>query len=156
MSAAACAVLAIAAAGCGEKQEPATTGPVVGQTTTGTTSVADGGGNPKPPPAVYARMVVRDFLTSPDASSVCGALLTKRLLSRTYGTQRKCVAQRKPATLAKSVTISSVVGGRMPKAQARPTGGAYDGERLRFTMRFSGRDLRIDKLTSSAKSGTAG
>ena len=38
VSTAACAALAILAAGCGEKQEPATTGPVVTQSTNATTT----------------------------------------------------------------------------------------------------------------------
>lgn len=151
---AACAALAISAAGCGEKEEPATTGPVVTQTTTTTTS-ANGGGNPKVP-VLQARILVRQFLQSPSAGSICGAKLTPGFLRRTYGNRQKCIAQRKPATLARSVTILNVVGGKAPKAQARPTGGAYDGERLQFTMRFSGSNLQIDGLSSNAKGGKTG
>ena len=141
--------------GCGEKQEPATTGPVVGQTTTTTTSTANGGGNPKAP-ALQARIVVRQFLQSPSAGSICATQLTPGFLRRTYGNRQQCIAKRKPASLARSVTISNVVGGKVPKAQARPIGGAYDGETLNFTMRFSGSNLQIDRLSSNAKGGKKG
>ena len=141
---AAAVALAIALAGCGEKDEPATTGPVVpvdttasqtttDQSTTTTTQQDDTDGKAAPGSAAAAAQA---FLSSPDAELVCDQVLTPEFLRKAYGDRAGCLAARKPASLASAnskleVGPPSAAGTRV---DATPTGGVYDGEKLQILV----------------------
>ena len=73
VTAVSCVALAAAAAGCGEKGEPATTGAQV--TTTGATTTSTTTTKPQTN-TTNAPQIVTLFLSSPDAQRVCDDLLT--------------------------------------------------------------------------------
>ncbi len=153
-------------AGCGEKEEPATDGPVVPVTTTTqgggqgtgqttTTTGEDGNGQGKP---ISDEKAVQDtiekFLTSPNANQVCGSLLTPQFLRKTYGNVAGCKAARKPATLAVSAQISGLqVTGTTATAKAMPNGGINNDDRLTFTLRRAGSSWQISNLRSNSPVG---
>ena len=147
---AAATTLAALAAGCGEKDEPETTGPVVPVTTTstststGSTTTATGQA-PATPEAV-----VEAFLSSPDADLVCDELITEKFLRASYGDRAGCVAGRKPASLASQATLSA---GPDDVVTAEPQGGVYDGDELAFTLVPSGGGFAIDSVRSDAPVG---
>lgn len=157
----AAAVLALGAlAGCGEKDEPATTGPVVttdatttAQTTTGqTTTVEEEGGGAAPTSAGAAAQA---FLSSPDAELVCDEVLTPEFLRTAYGDRAGCIAARKPASLADpgsklEVGPESNAGTRV---DAEPTGGLYDGDKLQITVVSEGPAYLIADVKSNAPVG---
>ena len=120
-AAAAVALVALAGAGCGEKQEPPTTGPVVAETTsTTTTSTADGQSDQ----AAVDRAAMR-FLGSPDPS-VCDSGVTAAFLSRTYGDRRGCVAARTPSKLARTARFTELrIQAGTATLTARASGGPY-------------------------------
>ncbi len=140
--------LLLTAAGCGEKGEPETTGPVVPQSTspidgsTTTTSTV-----PERTDEEQASAAARAFLTSADATSVCDDLITPELLKQAYGDREGCLAARKPQTLAKSATIGSVqVRGATATVTARAQGGQYgNGEVVKLTVVRDGTTWRVSK-----------
>ena len=114
-------------AGCGEKDEPETTGAVVPiETTTSTSTAATDPTVPTSPTDV-----VRAFLISPDAELVCDELITEKFLRASYGDRAGCLSARKPATLATSVQLSGEAEGVV---KAMVNGGLYDGDELTFTL----------------------
>ena len=91
--------------GCGEKDEPATTGP--GRPADTTDDDRDHGtdvtATPVPvegKPATLRGRRGPAFLSSPDAEAVCDEVLTAEFLRKAYGDRAGCVAARKPASLA--------------------------------------------------------
>lgn len=142
----AAAALIVALAGCGEKDEPATTGPVVpqstspidGSTTTTTQTRTD---------EEYAQAAARAFLSSPFAGEVCDEGITAELLKRDYGNRDGCISARRRQTLAKSVTVRSVqVRGNTATVSARASGGQYgNGEVVRLTVVREGTTWRVSK-----------
>ncbi len=134
---AACAAVAISAAGCGEKEEPATTGPVVTQSTTTT-------------PIAVARTpstTVKQFLTSPDAQMVCSELLTPSFVRKQYKGTKGCIAARKPSDLAdRNPRLIVKRKGATATVVAKPRGGRYDGKTLQLTVLQQGNAFRIDAL----------
>ncbi len=142
------------AAGCGEKEEPPTTGPVVTQTTTGaTTSQTTTGGGQTDEELI--RATITDFLTLPNDPSVCDELITEEFLKASYGDRQGCVAARKPGALADQVTILARKPGPGDSmiVTVKPQGGVFDGETLKVTVVKSGQAWQIDKITSNTKVG---
>ncbi|MFN8114443.1 MAG: hypothetical protein U0R51_14735 [Solirubrobacterales bacterium] len=151
------AVAAIApiAAGCGEKEEPPTTGPVVTQTTTGqtsTTQTTTGGGQTD---EELIRATITDFLTVPNDPTVCDELITPAFLKQSYGSRQGCVAARKPKALADQATILARKPGPGGSAivTVKPQGGVFDAQTLKVTVVKNGQAWQIDKITSNAKVG---
>jgi hypothetical protein len=140
---AACAALAISAAGCGEKQEPATTGPVVTQSTTSTTTTPQTQGSPE--------MTVGQFLTSRDAQKVCDELLTPAFLRKEYGGRAGCLKSRKRPNLADPApSLRALKKNNGSLVIARPRGGLYGGQTLRFSVLRLGNTFAINALASNA------
>jgi hypothetical protein len=138
-------VLLVAATGCGEKGEPATTGPVVPQATspvTGSTTTT----NPirQTDPAMVSA-AARAYLTSTDGAKVCDNLITPELLKQAYGNRSGCIAARKPQTVAKTATIKDVqVRGATASVTARAEGGQFgNGETVTLTVVRDGQDWRV-------------
>jgi hypothetical protein len=139
--------LAIVAAGCGEKSEPATTGPVVPQSTSpvsgGTTTTT----TPVKTDEEQVTAAARAFLTSTDAAAVCDDVITAELLKDAYGDRSGCLAARKPQTVAKTAAINDVrIRGATATVSARATGGQYgNGEPVRLTVVREGTAWRVSK-----------
>lgn len=162
------AALALAAAGCGEKGEPATTGPVVAQTTTPTVSSTTETGTGTSTTSTttapddvgqsdqkLVSTAVTRFLSSADPS-VCSAGITQALLQRAYRDRSGCVAARRPARLASGVRIGAVqIGQGTATVAARAKGGAYgSGKALKLSLVRDGVGTwRVDAVRSSASSG---
>jgi hypothetical protein len=151
------AALVPLAAGCGEKEEPPTTGPVVaqtttGQTTTGSQTTSDGKGATD---EELIRSTITDFLTLPNDPSVCDELVTPAFLKKSYGDRQGCVAARKPGALADQVTILARKpgSGGATIVTVKPQGGVSGGQTLKVTVVKSGGGWRIAKITSNAKVG---
>lgn len=152
IAALALALLAVAIAACGEKEEPATTGPVVPDTTTSETTT--GGTTTTQPGNDQAAItaVVTDFLTKADAPGACTKLVTPAFVKRSYGSEKGCEASRKPSAMAKRVTIKPA-GGNGTVVTAKPQGGVFGGETLEVTLiNLDGR-WTIDRITSNVKVG---
>lgn len=155
------AVLALLG-GCGEKDEPATTGPVVAQTTTGTatgqttTAATTTSQDPGQTDRQLATQAAFRFLTSPDAASVCDSGVTAALLQRAYGDRAGCLAARKPQSLAESARLSEInVGQGIAKLTARAKGGVYgSGQTLKMSLVRDGTGTwRVDKAQSNVPIG---
>jgi hypothetical protein len=142
------ALLAVPLAGCGEKSEPATTGPVVAQSTSpvegGTTTTT----TPQQSDDELAAAAARAYLTSTDAEAVCDNGITPELLKQAYGDREGCIAGRKPASLATSAAIGKViVRGSSAEVPARATGGQYGhGKNLTLTVVRDGEAWRVSKV----------
>ncbi len=156
----AAALPALLAAGCGEKSEPPTTGPVVTQTTTGPTTTATtstGGGNGGAPATdeELIRATITDFLVKPKDPTVCDELITPAFLKRSYGTRAGCVAARKPSALANGVTILArrPGPGRSTIVTVKPRGGVFGGQTLKVTVLKFPRGWKIDRITSNVPVG---
>lgn len=157
--AAAVAMSLLLLAGCGEKDEPATTGPVVAQSTTpsgattSTTTSTDGGGVTEEQRAAAA---ARAFLTSTDAAAVCDTGITAELLKSAYGDRTGCLAARKPQSLAKTADLGPVqLSGGSATLSAKAAGGVYgNGEKLKLTLVRDGSGAwRVSKAASNAPVG---
>jgi hypothetical protein len=145
--------LALAAAGCGEKDEPPTTGPIVTQTTTGATTTTTAGGGKTDEELIRSTIV--GFLSKPNDPSVCDRLITPAFLKDVYGNRQGCVAARKPRALADGVTILARKPGpgRSTIVTVKPQGGVFRGQTLKVTLVKSGGVWKIAKITSNAKVG---
>jgi hypothetical protein len=146
----ACLALIGLVAGCGEKEEPATTGAVVTtQSTNETTTTTPS--NEALPPGELASL----FLTGkPPSIDLCSEGLTPRFLRQSYGGREGCLASRKPNALATVANLSPGTGnGAQVTIAARPKGGTYDGDKLTITMIRSGDSWLIDDLRSNAPVG---
>jgi hypothetical protein len=153
IAAAAAALLLIALAGCGEKDEPATTGPVVTaetSTTTSTGSTTQATTTTTEEVAKTPADAVEAFLVSPDAELVCDEQVTPKFLRASYGDRAGCIAARKPATLATAPGLNPANGNVVT---AQPQGGIYDGEKLTFTTVPAGGGVAIDSVKSNAPVG---
>ena len=140
-------------AGCGEKDEPATTGPVVTTetSTTSTDTTSSSTTTTAEDPATTPAKAVEAFLVSPDADLVCDELITAKFLRASYGDRTGCIAARKPATLASSAGLAATGTGNVVTAQ--PRGGIYDGEKLTFTTVPAAGGFAIDSVKSNAPVG---
>ena len=145
-------VATLLVAGCGEKEEPSTAGPVVTQTTT-SGSTTTGGTTTQPENDEQAIAgVVTDFLTDAEAPGACTKLVTPQFVKRSYGNVKGCEAARKPSAMAKSVAIQSA-GGNGSTVTAKPKGGVFGGEKLEVTLINLDGQWKIDRITSNAKVG---
>jgi hypothetical protein len=146
----ACLALTTLVAGCGEKEEPATTGAVVTtQSTTGSTTTGPGDQGLEP------RALASLFLTGKPQGSIdlCAEGLTPAFLREAYGGRPGCLASRKPAALATTVSYVSAAGNDTRAIiTAEPKGGTYDGDKLVITIVKDG-TWQIDDLRSNAPVG---
>ena len=151
IAAAAAAALALSIlAGCGEKDEPETTGPVVtAETSTSSTTTGTTTSTQKETPQTAAD-AVDAFLVSADAELVCDEVITPKFLRASYGDRAGCIAARKPATLATAAGIAPSNGAVIT---AQPKGGIYDGEKLTFTTVPAAGGFAIDSVKSNAPVG---
>jgi hypothetical protein len=140
-------------AGCGEKSEPPTSGPVVTQTTTGTMTTTTGTTTQPASDEKEIRATVTTYLVKPNDPTVCDELITPAFLKRSYGNRAGCVAARKPSALAKSVTIKPLEGGTGTMVRAKPKGGVFAGQTLKVTVINIDGKWMIDKISSNAKVG---
>jgi len=142
--------------GCGEKEEPATTGPVVEQTTsggTGTTTTTPGGGGQSDQQSVTTSAT--DFLTLP-GEEVCDTGITDALLRSVYGDRAGCVAARTQQSLAESVQVEVVrVEQGIATLTADARGGTYgSGQKLEMTVVRDGAGTwRVDQVRSNVPVG---
>ena len=144
-----CAVVTAFAAGCGEKEEPATTGPVVsGLTTVTTTTTTQEQGK-----SSGALEVVDDLLASPDAATFCTDEVTPSFLRKTYGSRKGCLTQRTPVSLTKRgyQTFVKPKRGPITAVTVKPNDGRYAGRMLQISVLRRGDEFRIASVKSSAK-----
>lgn len=144
--------------GCGEKEEPATTGPVVAQTTTGGTTTVNGGGGSggggqQATDEEKIKATVAAYLARAEAPGACTKLVTPRFVKRSYGNVKACEAARKPSAMAKAVAFGPVDIGKGTTVAARPKGGVFDGEKLKVTLIDLDGQWAIDEISSNAKVG---
>lgn len=142
---------ALALPGCGEKAEPATTGPVVTETTTATATPTTG----EDPDAQRVSQAVTRFLSSTDLA-VCTSGITPALLMKAYGDREGCVRARKADALAKSVQVANVqIVDASATATARASGGGYgSGQTIELSLVRDGADAwRVDAARSTPPAG---
>jgi hypothetical protein len=147
------AIPALAAAGCGEKEEPPTTGPVVAQTTTGPGTTNGGSQGQQATDQEEIKATVVDYLTKPNAPGACTKLVTPQFVKRSYGDEKGCEAARKPSAMAKAVTITPINAGAGTMVTAKPRGGVFGGETLKVTLINLDGQWTIDRISSNAKVG---
>lgn len=154
---AAAALTVLGVAGCGEKEEPETTGPVVAQSTspidgTETTTSPDAGKTDQQ----LVEEAARSFLTSTDAAAVCDEGITPELLATVYGDRAGCLAARKPQSLAKTVQLGPVqLGQGTATLTANASGGVFgNAQRLKLTVVRDGTGAwRVSKVAPGAPVG---
>lgn len=137
-------------AGCGEKDEPETTGPVVTAETSTTASTTTGTTTTEQQQPASAADAVEAFLVSADSELVCDEVITPKFLRVSYGDRAGCIAARKPATLATSAGIAPSNGNVVT---AEPKGGIYDGEKLTFTTVAAAGGFAIESVKSNVPVG---
>ena len=149
------ALLALVIAGCGEKSEPPTSGPVVAQTTTQTTAPTTTTGAGGKTDEELIKATITDFLVKPNDPTVCDDLITPAFLKSSYGDRAGCVAARKPSALANGVAILATKPGPGDAmiVTVKPQGGVFAGQTLKVTVVKSANGWKIDKITSNAKVG---
>ena len=151
------ALLALLAAGCGEKDEPPTTGPVVTETTTGSTTspttTSDTTNGQQATDEELIQATVASFLARADAPGACTKLVTPQFVKRSYGDVNGCEAARKPSAMAKAVAIEPIDVDMGTMVTAKPKGGVFDGESLKVTLINLDGQWTIDKISSNAKVG---
>jgi len=151
------ALLALLAAGCGEKDEPPTTGPVVTETTTGSTTspttTSDTTNGQQATDEELIQATVASFLARADAPGACTKLVTPQFVKRSYGDVNGCEAARKPSAMAKAVAIEPIDVDMGTMVTAKPKGGVFDGESLEVTLINLDGQWTIDKISSNAKVG---
>jgi len=150
------ALLALLAAGCGEKDEPPTTGPVVAGTTGSTTSPTMTNETTNGQQATDEELIqatVASFLARADAPGACTKLVTPQFVKRSYGDVNGCEAARKPSAMAKAVAIEPIDVDMGTMVTAKPKGGVFDGESLKITLINLDGQWTIDKISSNAKVG---
>lgn len=161
------AVLAAAAlllAGCGEKDEPETAGPVVPQSATGTdagsttaeeaTTTEQDGDQGQASAETLIRASIVEFLAGSDPALVCGEILTESFLRKAYGDRQGCLEGRRPGSLAASQQIGDVrVMDSTASAVARAEGGVYDGQRLAVELVAADESWQIDSIDANVPVG---
>lgn len=146
--------LLLVLSGCGEKEEPATTGPVVQQTTTGTETTTTSTTGQTDQQLVAA--AATGFLTSANAAAVCNTGVTEALIRTAYGDRAGCLAARMPQSLAQSAQLSDVqVGQGTATLAANARGGTYgSGQQVRMTLVRDGTgNWRVDSVQSNVPVG---
>jgi hypothetical protein len=162
---------ALALAGCGGEEEPATTEPATTApattattqtTTTATATTADGdeagGGGGETieigRPTSIENTLEAVFTGSLDAELICDSLVTERYVRSAYGAREGCIAAQKPGALADSVEITEVEeAGKSASAVAIPSGGPYDGVEVEVELVNEPGGWRVDSLLADVPAG---
>lgn len=154
------AIAALALAGCEGDEPMQTTAPAVTAATDTADSDGEAGGVPADEPALDPKAdkdLIKAALWSVlVGGQACGdALVTERYLRRAYGGRSGCRAAQAHAANAKRVHVSRVVvlPGSVAQASVVPTGGVYDGERLRAELVFEKGIWKLDSLRSNVPVG---
>jgi hypothetical protein len=152
--------LAVALAGCGEKDEPGPVPPIgTGQTNDGGGATGDGGaGNgggqsAGPPPEDQIDRAIKAVIGGNDPQKTCEELATIVYVKHSYGDVKGCrsaVAQQK--AFAVDVTGTDVMGSTAT-AKAKPDGGPNKGETLKVNLVLEGGAWKVDVVRSTAKVG---
>ncbi len=139
--------LGLAASGCGEKSEPATTGKVVTQTTSTTTTT-------DPVDDVDREMVraATQLYLKSNSPKVCTDVLTPSFLKRAYGSAKACETARGSGGVASRVKLATddiaISGdGATATVEAQASGGPYkDGRRVTVSLvrQGGGADWLVD------------
>ncbi len=158
----ACA-LALTACGGDDDQPLQTTAPAVtGATDTTDEAKAPGTGAPEDEPSTdpasdkaAISATLEAVLTEQGPRQACGELVTERYLRDSYGGAAGCKAAQVDLKPAKSVRLSRIVvmPDSLAQAFAQPTGGLYDGERLRAELVLDDGVWKLDSLRSNIPVG---
>ena len=157
-------VAALALAACGDDDSPMqTTAPAVtGAAETADEAKAPGTVAPEDEPAAdpasdeaAITATVEGVLTGGDPAEVCGELVTERYLRESYGGAAGCRAAQPDQKPASKVRLSRIVvmPDSLAQAFAEPTGGLYDGERLRAELVLAAGVWKLDSLRSNVPVG---
>ncbi len=148
LAAMAALALGLALLGCGEKSEPATTGPVV--QTDPTTTIEPGTGDRDLVEASASNFLLKSGPT------VCDSGITPKLLKADYGDRVGCVKARKPNRVATNANLGEVrLGDGTATLTAEPKGGTYGkGEKITMTIVRDGDGVwLVDVVKSNAPTG---
>lgn len=145
LTAAAALAAGLVLLGCGEKSEPATTGPVVKTDTT--TTIQPGTGDKDLVEASASNFLL---VAGP---SVCDAGITPKLLKSAYGDRAGCVAARKPNAVATNADFGPVkLGTGTATLVADAKGGTYGkGEKVTMTVVRDGQGVWLVDVVKSNK-----
>ena len=165
MCALATAALLVSIGACGgdDNTPLQTTAPAV----TGATDMTDGQNapgteapedEPAEDPASDTAGITRTLqvvLTATTPVDACGDLVTNRYLARSYGGATGCEQAQGDVKPATRVRVGRVVvlPDSVAQAAAAPTGGVYDGERLRAELVLDGGTWKLDSLRSNVPVG---
>jgi hypothetical protein len=162
---------ALAVAGCGDEEGPATTAPTTTATTQTTTTTAtattadgdevgggDGGGRGEEieigRPTSIESTLEAVFTGASDAMLICDELVTDRYVRTAYGDREGCIAAQKPGALADSVEITEVEeSGDSASAVTIPSGGPYDGVEVDVELIREPGGWRVDSLLADVPAG---
>ena len=158
------AAVALAAAGCGDDDEPVqTTAPAITgapdaidpEKAPGTDAPEDELSDEPASDETAISITLDAVLTGRDPRQVCGELVTERYLREAYGGAEGCEAAQADVKPAKRVELSRIVvlPDSVAQASAEPTGGIYDGERLRAELVLDGGFWKLDSLRSNVPVG---
>jgi hypothetical protein len=163
---------ALAVAGCGDEEGPATTAPTTTATTqtttteTATTANGDEAGEADGPggqlevgrPVTIENTLEAVFTGSADAALICDVLATEKYVRTAYGAREGCIAAQKPGALADSVRVEGVIrSGPAPGVAATalviPAGGPYDGVEVEVELIREPGGWRVDSLLADVPAG---
>jgi len=160
------AVITAALAGCGGDGSTSTTagaGPTskTAQTSTpeSTKTSTEGGGTGgitrEKPRRIPYNAVAGTVLTSTKPALVCRRLVTQHYLRTAYGDRQGCVQAQVPGSAAKGVR--SRHGGSTGPGSATltmvPSGGPYDGERVKVSLVLENGAWKVDALHANIPVG---
>jgi hypothetical protein len=157
-------IAALTLAACGDDDEAATTtaAAVTGASDTADGETAPGTEAPEDEPSddpasdrTAIEITLEAVLTGTDPRQVCGELVTERYLSDAYGGASGCERAQADQKPANSVKLSRIVvlPDSVAQASAEPTGGIYDGERLRAELVLDEGFWKLDALRSNVPVG---
>ena len=155
--------LALAACGGDDDQPMQTTAPAV----TGAADVTDeakapGTQAPEDEPSAdpandeaAISTTLKAVLTGTNPGQVCAELVTQRYLRDSFGGASGCKGAQADQKPAKRVRLSRIVvlPDSLAQALAEPTGGLYDGERLRAELVLDDGVWKLDSLRSNVPVG---
>lgn len=102
---------------------------------------------------------MRDTLTavlvSPDPARACGELVTERYVRSAYGDRAGCRRAVAAEPIVRSLKFGEVAisPGGAAATSVRPSGGVYDGERLRTELVLADGAWRLDRLRADIPVG---
>ena len=155
---------------CGEDDEPAqTTAPAetgVEETGTSTTEASSTGENAENPDGdgpssnpvdddAQITKTLEVVLAGSDPVAACQELVTERFLRRSYGDAAGCEAALRSAEPARDAGVEDIMvhPDSVAQARARPTGGIYDGQKLRAELVLDDETWKLDSLRSNVPVG---